>query len=231
MPKLTVARPKGAVRGVALVLHGGRETSTKPVRPGNMAALRMRPFARALRAAGNSSGLAVARLRYDVRGWNGELRSPVGDARTALAELAARFPGVPVALVGHSMGGRTAIHVADDANVRAVVGLAPWIEPGEPVATMAGRRLLIAHGDHDHITNPKASAAYARAAADVAESVSYITVRGEQHAMLKQARLWHRLAAGFVVGVLFGTALEGTDEDDIANVVMKVLAGEPVLVV
>jgi pimeloyl-ACP methyl ester carboxylesterase len=173
----------------------------------------------------------VARLRYDVRGWNGDLRSPVGDARTALARLADRFPDVPVALVGHSMGGRTAVHVADDPGVRAVVGLAPWIEKGEPVETMTGRRLLIVHGDRDRITNPQSSAAYARSAAAVAESASYVTVRGERHAMLRRPAIWHRLTTGFVLGVLFGTPLEGTDDADTANVVTKVLAGEPVLVV
>lgn len=230
-PRLHLSVPRCEVRGVALVLHGGRETSTRPVRAGNLAALRMRPFARSLVAAGASSGLAVARLRHDVRGWNGELRSPVGDARTALGDLAARFPGVPFALVGHSMGGRTAIHVADDPNVRAVVGLAPWIEQGEPADTMAGRRLLIAHGDRDRVTNPRASAGYAKAAAAYAESASYVIVRGERHAMLRRARLWHRLSTGFVLGALLGTSAEGTDGDDTANVVMKALAGEPVLVV
>jgi pimeloyl-ACP methyl ester carboxylesterase len=217
VPELTVAAPPGEVRGVALVLHGGQVKSSRPVRRGNLAALRMSPFARSLRAAGAASGLAVARLRYDVRGWNGDLRSPVGDARTALARLADRFPDVPVALVGHSMGGRTAVHVADDPGVRAVVGLAPWIEKGEPVETMTGRRL--------------SSAAYARSAAAVAESASYVTVRGERHAMLRRPAIWHRLTTGFVLGVLFGTPLEGTDDADTANVVTKVLAGEPVLVV
>ncbi|MEO8889259.1 MAG: alpha/beta fold hydrolase [Jatrophihabitantaceae bacterium] len=231
MPQLSLARPKGEVRAVALVLHGGQENSTRPVRPGNMAALRMRPFAWSLHSAGRASGLAVARLRYDLRGWNGDLRSPVGDARTALAELTGRFPGVPFALVGHSMGGRTAIHVADDANVRAVVGLAPWIEPGEPVRTVTGRRVLIAHGDRDKITNPQSSEAWARAAADFAESISYVTVRGEQHAMLARASVWHRLCTGFVLGALFGSSLEGTEGADTANIVTKALAGEPLLVV
>ncbi|MGH8962112.1 MAG: alpha/beta hydrolase [Jatrophihabitantaceae bacterium] len=231
MPGLTVAAPHGDVIGVALVLHGGQENSTRPVRRGNLAALRMLPFARSLHAAGASSGLAVARLRYQLRGWNGDLRSPVGDARRALAELTGRFPGVPLALVGHSMGGRTAIHIADDPAVHAVVALAPWIEKGEPVETMTGRRLLVVHGDRDRITNPRASAAYTAAVAGCAESASYLAIRGERHAMLCRPRLWHRLSTGFVLGALFGAPSEGSGDDDTANLVSKALAGEPLLVV
>lgn len=228
MPKLTVAAPPGAVRGVALVLHGGREIGTDPVRPGNLAVLRMLPFARALQAAGAAAGLAVARLQHDVRGWNGEQRSPVGDTRTALATLATRFPGVPFALVGHSMGGRTAIHVADDPRVRAVVGLAPWLEPGDPTSTMTARRLLVVHGDRDRITSSAASASYVRAAGRLAASATYVRVTGGGHAMLRHARMWHQLSTGFVLGALLGPAFNA---DEQPGIVRQVLAGEPVLVV
>ncbi len=92
------------------------------------------------RCAATRDGLAVAQVRYRVRGWNGAERSPVADTSWALDELATRFPDVPVALVGHSMGGRAAIYAAGARRVRAVVGLAPWIEPGDPVAPLTGRR-------------------------------------------------------------------------------------------
>ena len=87
-----------------------------------------------------ADGLAVVSLRHCMRGWNGDLRSPVADARWALDQFRERFGDVDVALVGHSMGGRTALAVADDPSVRSVVALAPWIEPGDastrsPVAT------------------------------------------------------------------------------------------------
>jgi pimeloyl-ACP methyl ester carboxylesterase len=106
MAKLTVNTPKGAVRAVVLVLHGGREDSHAVARANQLAILRMLPIARALARGGAGHGLAVARLRFSVRGWNGAERSPVAEARTALDELSVRFPGVPIALVGHSMGGR-----------------------------------------------------------------------------------------------------------------------------
>ncbi len=75
-----------------------------------------------------------------------------------------------------------------------VVGLAPWIEPGDPFAQLAGRRVLVAHGDRDRMTQRAASAACdpARPRA-VAASASYVSIRGERHAMLRRARLWHEL--------------------------------------
>ncbi|MCW2658521.1 MAG: alpha/beta hydrolase, partial [Jatrophihabitans sp.] len=106
VPALLVDEPRGEVRAVALVLHGGRSQGTGPVRARQLAVLRMRPFISSLRQAGADHGLAVARLRYAVRGWNGSAASPVADVRDALDQLAARFPGIPIALVGHSMGGR-----------------------------------------------------------------------------------------------------------------------------
>ena len=230
-PSLSVRMPPGPVRGIALVLHGGRARSTAPARSNQLAVLRMRPFATDLAAAGREDGLAVARLLYRVRGWNGDLQSPVHDARWALRQLADRFPGLPVALVGHSMGGRVALYAADEPNVRAVVALAPWIERGDPVAPVSGRRVLIAHGDRDRLTSPKASAAFARTAIGTAASVSYVVVRAERHAMLRRAAVWHRLSTGFVLGVLFGTRPGGTDADDATNVLTQALAGQAALVV
>ena len=222
-PVLAVSLPHGPVRAVALVLHGGRETSQAPTSARQLAVLRMRPFASALTG---TPGLAVARLRYRARGWNGELRSPVADTRWALAELQRRVGAAPVALVGHSMGGRTALQVADDPNVRAVAALAPWIERADPVGPVAGRRLLLMHGDRDRITSPKRSAAFARAAVGVAESVGYLTVHGERHAMLRRAGLWHRVAAGFVRCAVLDEAPERTDDELVANLVAKALAGD-----
>jgi pimeloyl-ACP methyl ester carboxylesterase len=230
-PALHVDEPRGPACGIALVLHGGREHSLDPVRSGQLAVVRMLPFAAALRRAGSPHGLVVARLRYAVRGWNGGVQSPVADARWALGRLDERFPGVPVALVGHSMGGRTALHVAAFPTVRSVVGLAPWIEETDPVAQLRGRRVLIVHGDRDRVTSPRRSAEYARAASAVAESVSYVAVRAEGHAMLRRAGVWHRLAAGFVTGVLCGAPVEGTAGGETTNVVGKALAGQAALVV
>lgn len=230
-PVLRVADAKGPVRGVAVVLHGGRAHGTAPVTARQLAVLRMVPFASALERAGARHGLAVARLRFGVRGWNGTLQSPVADARWALDDLDRRFPGIPVALVGHSMGGRTAVYAAGHGNVEAVVGLAPWIEPGDPYEQLAGRRVLFVHGSNDRMTSARASAAFAQRAAHVTASMSYVQIRNEGHPMLRRPGVWHDLAAGFVTGVLFGTTPEGTAESDTTNVLAQALAGQTSLVV
>lgn len=229
-PKLLVADAVGPVRGIALVLHGGRETSHLPVRARQLAVLRMRPFVTSLRRHAGD-GLVVAQLRYRVRGWNGSDRSPVPDTLWALDRLRERFPDVPVALVGHSMGGRAAIYAAGHDTVRAVVGLAPWIERGDPVRQLAGRRLLIAHGDADRITSPGGSATFARSAEPVAESVTYIRIEGERHAMLRRASVWHELTTGFVVATVLGRAVAATTRGQVGKVLAGALAGQSELVV
>jgi predicted esterase len=228
---LSVDAPAGEVRGIALVMHGGRSKSTAAVSSRQLAVLRMVPFARALARAGARQGLAVARLRFAVRGWNGELRSPVADVGHALDELAQRYPGVPCVLVGHSMGGRAALYAAGHPSVAGVIALAPWLERGDPVAPLAGRRVLIAHGSRDRMTSARGSAAYAAAARAAGASVTYVSVADESHAMLRRAGVWHRLAAGYAVGVLFGTQPGGTERDATANVVTEALAGAGSLVV
>jgi pimeloyl-ACP methyl ester carboxylesterase len=230
-PHLHVSRPTGAATGIALVLHGGQSRSHRRVRAGQLAVLRMLPFARALERQGGPDGLVVARLRYRLRGWNGAEQSPVADASWALDRLAERYPGRPVALVGHSMGGRTALYVAGHSSVRAVVGLAPWIEAGDPHAQLAGRRLLIAHGSQDRMTSPPMSAEYARSVAGIAESVSYVEVAGERHAMLRRAAVWNALAVGFVTGVIYNRLPTETGGPEITNILTKALAGQPSLVV
>jgi predicted esterase len=227
---LRVHTPPRPVRAVALVLHGGRADTRMPTRPWQLAVLRMVPFATALRAAGSRDGLAVARLRYHLRGWNGDQQASVADARWALDQLHRRFPGAPIALVGHSMGGRTAIYVADDPAVRVVVALAPWIEPYDPVEQLRGRRLLIVHGSRDRVTDPLRSAVFAQHARSVAAKVTYLSVRASDHAMLRRARLWHDLACGFVTGALCSSSARWQEATG-SNAVRDALAGQPSVVV
>lgn len=162
----------------------------------------MMPFARAIARAGRDQGVVVARVRYRLRGWNGRDRSPAADTRVALALLSERYPDLPVALVGHSMGGRVAFAVADAPRVCAVLALAPWVEAQDDVAALAGRDVLVVHGLDDRVTDPEASAAFTARAAAAGVCARYIGVRGSGHTLLRRAPFWHALTSAFVLAAL-----------------------------
>jgi pimeloyl-ACP methyl ester carboxylesterase len=201
-PAFTVHPASSATRAVALVLPGGRADSFERSDSRQLSAVRMRPIARVLHRAGRGIGLSVWLVRYRYRGWNGKEMSPVADALFALRAIRARHGDVPVVLVGHSMGGRTALRVAGEPNVLGVAALAPWLPADEPVEQLAGRQVLIAHGSLDRVTSPRASQRYAERARAVAANVDYVAVRGETHAMLLRAYTWNRLATRFTLRVL-----------------------------
>jgi pimeloyl-ACP methyl ester carboxylesterase len=202
---------------VVVVVHGGQSLSTEPTSALQLSVLRMIPLAGAIRRAVRGSGVVVCRPRLRLRGWNGEDTSPVHDLNELLDELSGQFGPVPVVLVGHSMGARAALRVAGHPLVRAAAGLAPWLPPGEPVAQLAGRRILLIHGRADKVTKPSDTWAYADRARSVTE-VETIELANGDHAMLRGdraplgrdraplggdraplggPRLWHHIAAEF----------------------------------
>jgi len=120
-----------------------------------------------------------------------------------LDEVRRQHGAIPVILLGHSMGGRVAVSVADDPAACDLVLLAPWLPAGEPVAPVHGRRVLILHGDRDRTTTLAASEAWAARAQATASAVEVQRIHGGDHAMLKHARLWQRLT---IQAVLAGAA-------------------------
>jgi alpha-beta hydrolase superfamily lysophospholipase len=196
---LSVRESSGPTRGVALVLHGGKSQSREPVEARHLSPARMVPFAWDLHRAGRKHGLAVWSLRNSVRGWNGPDMSPLQDARWALARIREQHPDVPVFLVGHSMGGLTAVCAADHPGVEAVVALAPWLNPSTPTSGVANRKVLIVHGTTDRWTSASASLLFARRASAEAASMQYVALKGAGHFMLRKIGVWQTLTTGFVM--------------------------------
>lgn len=192
-----------------LLLHGGREAGTgpPPYGPLNLPAVRMRPFRQAVTKATNPADVLVRGVRYTCRGWNGPREDPLHDAVRALDALRREAGEIPVVLVGHSMGGRAALRAAGHPLVRAVVGLAPWCPPADPVEQLANRDVVLLHGTEDRVTNPRASRDLADRARGAGARTCLVTVGGGDHAMLRRAPLWHELTTALVTGLLGHNAL------------------------
>jgi acetyl esterase/lipase len=199
LPRLEpVGRVQATPSAVILVLHGGRAHSRESGERKRLTYRRMLPFGRALAGAGP----AVFMLRYRFRGWNAPAKDALRDAQWALGELAEQHPGVPVVLVGHSMGGRAALGAAGASNVVAVCALAPWLDGSDPVVQLDGRTVLIAHGDRERWTDPGESYRYAVRAKERGVTICRFDVPGAGHFMLTRVRDWHTLTRRFVLGVL-----------------------------
>lgn len=187
---------------VVLVMHGGAIEGRQPNRVWSHNVARLYPIARDLAAPAHPRPLAVARLRFRWRGWNGDEQSPVADARWALDQVRSRYPDVPIALVGHSMGGRTAIHVADDPGVRLLVGISPWIEARDPLPTSRELQTVFIHGDRDRICPLWASRETVEKLRADGQRAALVRVARSDHAMLVRARLASRLVTDVVVAGL-----------------------------
>ncbi|MFJ6752279.1 MULTISPECIES: alpha/beta fold hydrolase [unclassified Streptomyces] len=199
---LSLSRAPAAPHAAVLLLHGGRADGLDAPTRWNLPRRRMAPFARSIARATRTEGVALGSVRYRVRGWNGPRADAAADARYALDDLAALLGEVPVVLVGHSMGGRAALHVAGHPLVRGVVGLAPWCPDEEPVTHLAGRRIVLLHGDRDRVTDPGATARFAARAGAAGAEAYTLTMPGGDHAMLRGAGAWHDLTTRCVSGLL-----------------------------
>lgn len=202
VPKLVEVSTPAQVRAVALVLPGGFIKSRG--RYLGFVEWGLRPLSQQLTAAGAAEGLAVWSLRYRVRGWNGAAADGLADTRWALDRIREKAGDVPVLLVGNSMGGRAAALAADDPQVAGLVGIAPWLPADDAVAHLAGREVLIMHGDQDRSDASAAmSLEWAQRVREVVPELARFEIPGAGHFLLKGTTESFALCTEFAMSVLF----------------------------
>lgn len=201
-PSLTRLDAPGTPRGLVLMLHGGKATSSVPVDGRSLSWARHAALQRAITPGAHAAGVSTWLLRYRQRGWNAG--APVADARWALEQVRREVGDLPVVLLGHSMGGRTAVHVADDPAVAGVVALAPWWSAADPVRTLAGKHVRAAHGRSDKITSYRMTEAYVARASAVAASASLTDMGRIGHYLLRRVGAWNDFARDSALELLVG---------------------------
>jgi predicted esterase len=198
-PTLEARHAHGATRAVALFCHGGTVASVEPPRERALSLVRMRAIEQFVAAAGGSRGMTTCLLRYRVAGWNGMAADAFADVRWSLARIRAEHgTGVPIVLVGHSMGGRAVLRAGGEDQVSAVCALAPWTPPGEPVAHLRDRTVAILHGRGDRWVPAAMSEEFALRAEEAGAHVARFTVAGG-HSMIRRAHLWHTFVRDVVL--------------------------------
>lgn len=195
---------------ITLFVHGGDVTGNLRMRRLDPAYLRMVPFARDLerRTRGRIGG---ALLRLAVRGWNDPDTPAVDDTLWALGELRRRYPNTPLALAGHSMGGRVVLHLAGHEELSALVGLAPWASEEYDAHDFLGTPTLIVHGRQDSVTDPDASADLVKRIQALGGEADFVSLTG-WHAMLWRPMRWHRECSDFLASHLLDRPRAGLSD-------------------
>ncbi len=201
-PSLTPYDAPGRTVAMVLVLHGGKDRSSAEVTGRSLAWRRSLRLAHDLGGPLHGEGVGLSVLRYRTAGWNGDGAGRIEDAHWALDRIRASYGEVPVAILGHSMGGRAACRVADHELVRGVVALAPWLPADEPVAALAGRVLYAAHGQRDRITRARDTRAFVERAREVATTASFTDMGDLGHYLLRGVHAWNAFALDGIRRVL-----------------------------
>lgn len=184
-------------RGYVLVLPGGKVRSERRSRGWQLANLRMAIFTATLRRR-LGAAVEVQRVRYRFRGWNSPQMDALRDAEAVLDSARDRFEPDRIAVVGHSMGGRIAAHLAGRGGVGTVVALAPWWVGNDGDLIPPGTRLLAVHGTADTWTDPRASRAQVARAQQRGVDAQWVGIDGAGHYMVRRWGRWHGLASEFI---------------------------------
>ncbi|MGK9271714.1 alpha/beta fold hydrolase [Williamsia muralis] len=183
------------VAASVLVLPGGTDNSTTPFSRRQPAPMRMYPFTLSLRALPR---VVVHQAVYDVHGWNGEHNSPLAPAQAALDRLIDAHPDSPVILVGHSMGGRVAAHLAADKRVAGVLALAPWWQHADWEYIHGEARVLALHGTADQRTYSARTEKGITQLRERGVDAEFVPIEGGGHAMLDHVWTWQSTSLTFV---------------------------------
>lgn len=184
-----------------LVLPGGTDFSYRPFSRVQGSALRMYPFTASIQMRFGTR-VRVRQAQYRVYGWNGGQASPMPHARAALDRLAADYPGVPIAVIGHSMGGRIAAQLGDDERVTDILALAPWWQFADWRQIRDGVRVRAVHGEADTVTRAPRTAKGITELTERGFDARYLSVPDGRHAMLDHIGLWQGCALDFVAEAL-----------------------------
>lgn len=138
-------------RALVLLVHGGLVRSKLPVHDGHPSI--GWPHTKYLQDHTSTRfaarGIEVWALLHRYAGWNSDAHpSPVPDLEWALEEAGRLRPGVPVILIGHSMGARTSLRVAHHPAVAGLIALCPWY-PADEVVPPATVPLRVAWAQWD----------------------------------------------------------------------------------
>jgi len=123
----------------------------------------------------------------------------VPDARWALDQVREEYGAVPVVLLGHSMGARTAARVADDRSVVGLVALAPWFPADDPADGVAGKPLVAIHGNLDRVTSARETRDYVDRLGDRAR---FVDMGQAGHYMLRRRKQWNRATVSSILDML-----------------------------
>ena len=193
------------------MLHGGRADGLDAVDDRSASWRRSRWMMTHITGGRTARSVGLWLLRYggprlERRGRSGPL--PRAGRAVGPGRGAGEHGDLPVVLLGHSMGARTAVAVADDPSVTGVVALAPWLPAGEP-RTLRDKHLAAAHGRSDRITSARATRAFVRGAERVAASAEFHDMGRVGHHMFRNVAGWNDFAISRSLAFIDASARSG----------------------